>query len=350
MRMMTFIVGLVLSSGAAAGDGQQGSAAPTMQVGVFGYGADGSSSLAAWDTQPSTNSVVSIRSLCMVTGGSLEAAAGATDAWRFSGKIQRITADEAVLELEWQRIRDRGQAVTAPAGNVQLTLRAGEKVVLDQVIPDAPSQCSIVGASFEARYTRSRMGTPEGESAPRAGGRAMSSGTQPREAGARQAAPSSGARTRSSGGGARSEWQRSVEAVVKAVDVNLWLVHSAPGRPDEVLHQALLATNRGADFAFSPVTVNTTNGAVVVQVTGSFAITSGDSDDQLVFVTNRRVTSARSDLPVRDTVPDSHGGSRTTTPLPGPDDVLAFEMPPLRVKGQAALPDQFSVRVRITPR
>jgi hypothetical protein len=330
--MMTFVIGLVLSSGAAAGDDQQVSGPPVLRVGVFGYRADGSSALAAWETELSTNSVVSMTSLCKVTAGSSGPPADATDAWRFSGKVQRIDDDEAVLELEWQRIRDRGQPVTAPAGNGLVTLRAGEKVVLDQVIPDAPSQCSIVGASFEARYTRSRIGAPEleVENAP-------------------PASPSSSPRTRSSGGGARSGLPRSANFLIKALDVNLWLVHTAPGRPDAVLHQTLLATDRGADFAFSPITVSTSDGAVVVQVTGSFAVTSGGSGDQLVFATNRRVTSARLDLPVRDGVPDSQGNSRTAVPMPGPDDVLSFEMPPLRVKGQPPLPDQFSVRVRITP-
>ena len=328
MRTMAFITSLVLFSGAAAGDDRQPPAAPEILVGVFGYRADGSSPLAAWDTLPSTNSVVSITSLCSVTGG-LKAPLGATDAWRFSGKVLSSNLDEAVLELEWQRIVDRGEAVTAPTGNVQLTLKAGEHVVLDRVIPDAPSRCSITGASFEARYSRARLAT----------------GLQRSEE----------SRGESRGGGARiegrvPEWRLRAQAVMKAVDVNLWLVHSAPGRPDEVLHQTLLATNRGAAFAFSPVTVDTTQGPVAIQVTGSLAVTSSGVGDQLVFTTNRRVTSARSDLPVRDTAPDSHGSSRTTIPMPAPTDVLSFEMPPLRLKGLPALPDQFSVRVRVTPR
>ncbi len=36
--------------------------------------------------------------------------------------------------------------------------------------------------------------------------------------------------------------------------------------------------------------------------------------------------------------------------MPGPDEVLAFEMPPLVfANGEPALPDQWSLRVRIGP-
>jgi hypothetical protein len=33
--------------------------------------------------------------------------------------------------------------------------------------------------------------------------------------------------------------------------------------------------------------------------------------------------------------------------LPGEDEVLAFELPPIRGAGHAVLPDQFSIRLRI---
>lgn len=350
MRMaITFIFGLLLASGAAAQDGQQGSPAPVLRVGVFGYGADGSSSLAAWDTQPSINSVVSIKSLCMVTGGSLKAASEATDAWRFSGKVLSISPDEAILELEWQRIVDRGQPVTAPSGTVQLTLRAGDKVVLDQVVPDGPSQCSIVSASFEARYDRHPTRTGLWRAARQ---------HAPAEAASSEAdrAPSGGsARVGARGKGsaasadAKPEWQRTTDFRLFAVD--LWLIHSAPERPDEVLHQSLLTTQDGAAFAFSPLTIDTATGPTIVQITGSFGVTAVPTGAQhLTFALNRRVTPARSNVPVRDTARAWSQGSRRTMALPQPDDVLAFEMPPVQVKGQAPLPDQFSVRVRIAPR
>jgi hypothetical protein len=314
MRILTSIVGLLLSFGIAAGEGQQTSDAPVLRVGVFGYQPDGSSTLAAWDNPPSTNSVVSIRSLCAVTAGSSGPPASATDAWRFSTKVVAATPNEATVEVEWQRILEGGQVVTAPTGHVQLTLRVGDHVVLDRVTPDAPSECSIVGASFEARYSHARIGR-EGDG---------------------------------------TEWRALLppdKPRTGPLDVNLWLIHSAPGRPDRVLHQSLMATREGAAFAFSPVTVETPSGPMVVQVTGSFAVTVGPIDgERLTFAVNRRISSTRSNAPVRDVGPENQGGSRTTTAMPRPDDVLSFELPPVRLKGQAALPDQFSVRMRIVPR
>jgi hypothetical protein len=35
--------------------------------------------------------------------------------------------------------------------------------------------------------------------------------------------------------------------------------------------------------------------------------------------------------------------------LPGPDDVLEFQMPPLAVQGAPAVPDTFAVRLRLRP-
>jgi hypothetical protein len=104
-------------------------------------------------------------------------------------------------------------------------------------------------------------------------------------------------------------------------------------------------------FAFAPVTIDTPRGAVIVQVTGSFAVTSGASGSpQLVFVTNRRATFTQADDATRNSVADSQGSSRTTNPMPAPADVLSFELPPLRMSGLPGVPDQFSIRVRITPR
>ena len=104
-------------------------------------------------------------------------------------------------------------------------------------------------------------------------------------------------------------------------------------------------------FAFAPVTIDTPRGAVIVQVTGSFGVTNGASGSpQLVFVTSRRATFTQADQAARDSVSDSQGSSRTTNPMPSPDEVLSFELPPLRMNGRPSVPDQFSVRVRIAPR
>jgi hypothetical protein len=133
------------------------------------------------------------------------------------------------------------------------------------------------------------------------------------------------------------------------VNVNLWLVHSAPGREDEVQHQESRATHEGAAFAFAPVAIDGEGGPASVQVTGSFAVhtNSQTGDQSLIFMTSRRVTRG-GDQP-RDGA-DVAGSSRIVKTMPGPDEVLSFEMPPMRgASGRPAPRDQFSVRVRIAP-
>jgi hypothetical protein len=119
-----------------------------------------------------------------------------------------------------------------------------------------------------------------------------------------------------------------------------------PGQPEEVSHQ-LLRAGDGASFSFPPVSIATGHGAAIVHVTGSIETTrAAGSDGQLVFSTARRVIPT-SRGQSRDAV--TLGTTRVTHRMPGPEEVLSFEMPPVKLSGQEA-PDQFSVRVRITPR
>jgi hypothetical protein len=63
---------------------------------------------------------------------------------------------------------------------------------------------------------------------------------------------------------------------------------------------------------------------------------------------NRTVTFAPANRSARDTAPIVEGSTKTTVPMPGPDEVLSFEMPPLRIPGGATVPDRLSIRVRLT--
>ena len=134
-------------------------------------------------------------------------------------------------------------------------------------------------------------------------------------------------------GGSRGSWMQ----------VHLWLMHTTPDRKDEVVHQLVRAPREGADFAFAPISIDTPRGAVVVQVSGSFGV----ADGQFIFVTNRSVkyVSQRD----QKTTPASEGTGRTVNAMPGPADVLSFELPPIPGPGGAApLPNQLSVRVQVT--
>ena len=133
--------------------------------------------------------------------------------------------------------------------------------------------------------------------------------------------------------------------------VELWLVHSAPAMAeDQTSYQALTSSREGAMFAFAPISVATPEGTVGVQITGSFATQSGPSGDRLVFQTGRRLSYSATTAQPRDRVQETEGVGRIVRPMPGPDDVLSFELPALgALRGHSAVPDRFSIRVRIRP-
>ena len=329
---------------------------PIVQVGLFSYRDDGTVQGSAYDTEPSLSSVVYVNgSLCQLGAGNRPQPATAADAWRFTGRIVSKTAEEAVMQLDWQRILVDGHATVAPGETVQLTLKAGDRLLLDSVLPRTQPSCGVASVGFEARYRqrfsefpqlreqlKSRVGRAGGGTG---GGAVAISGSGTASGGVRTGRISAGPGT--APGPDAASATRAVPG--RMVSVNLWLVHSAPGRDDEVLHQVLSAPHEGAVFAFAPVNINGPGGPATVQVTGSFVVrTNAESgDQQLIFVTTRRVT--RGTGQPRDAA-DQAGTSRIVNKMPGPDDVLSFEMPALRaIDGRPALPDRFSVRVRIAP-
>src|SRR3954471_22791478 len=94
---------------------QEQAADPIVQIGVYSYRADGSLMGSAYDTPPSLASTVYVSgSLCQMGGGSKPLPPSAAYAWRFKGTVLSTTPDEAVVQLEWQRVLDRGQAVAGP--------------------------------------------------------------------------------------------------------------------------------------------------------------------------------------------------------------------------------------------
>jgi hypothetical protein len=136
---------------------------------------------------------------------------------------------------------------------------------------------------------------------------------------------------------------------------NLWLVRTdpsaAPDRADFNLQGLILERVRStADFAFSPFTIETPVGPLNVQITGTLRVISADASGnapQLIFTTSRTVRYSVTGAN-REATASSTGSSTTTNALPRPEDVVSFELPPIRVpNGDVTLPDQYSVRVRI---
>jgi hypothetical protein len=345
MRRITLAAAIVIAGELQAAAGQTPAETPIVQVGLFGYRPDGSGSASAYDTEPSLASLTYLNANgCQVGAGNQEPPAHATDAWRFSGKVLTRTREEVVLQLEWQRVLADGSAVGSPGGSQQLTLRSGDRVLLDSVMPANAACWTSVG--FEARY----MASPAAvlmAAMKKGGSQTAVSGGGVGGSGGAIAGSGHARRPVSGSGGGRHEWA----SARPNFDVSLWLVRSVAGKQDEVWPQTLLTGHNETAFAFAPVTVETARGAVVLQVTGSVAVSNSAAGPQLQFETKRRVTYPVTGAAPRDGGQDAQGGSRTTIPLPGPEEVLSFQLPPLPGRSdRPAIPDQLSVRVRITPR
>lgn len=361
MLSMISLTMIVAAAQAASATPTTVPATPVVQIGIFSYGPDGATRGAAYETNLSSESFQYVAG-CAIGGGNRPVPAEASDAWRLSGKVENLAAGEAVVQLEWQRIRADGIAVSAPGGSVQLTLHPGDRVPLDSVNRSATAQCPATTIGFEARYgPRSgpwrfrgagQSGSSSGVSAGGSGGSAGAAA-----GGGVAAGTGAGAAGAVSGGVAANPQSKAVHmpknqipvaAEAQPIDVDLWLVRNAPGREESAVHQALSGVRGEAQFAFAPLSIETRGGTLNLQVTGSLRVTGDEAGArQLIFSTTRAVRFAPA-AAGRDAPPVTKGRSVTTHAMPGPDDVLSFEMPALRVpNGAAAVPDQFSIRVRI---
>jgi hypothetical protein len=337
---------VLLVAAAQAGAQQKVPADPVVQVGIFSYRPDGGDQSSAYETNLSTETTVYVAG-CAVGAGTRPAPDRATDAWRLSGKIVSATADEAVVDLDWQRIRADGAAVSSPGSSLQLTLHIGDRVPLDSMTRDATAECPARTIRFEARYVPRSASLAGVNGLVRGGG---GSGEVAGEAGI--ASSTSSSHRSASGSGRAVHRYRPIEpapASPAQFDVDLWLVRESPGRHDQTLYQALTGVRSSAQFAFAPVTIETARATVNLQVTGLLQIKTDEAGGrQLVFVTMRNAKFSSTAGTSRDPIPSVQGASTTTSPLPGPADVLSFEMPPLRLpNGGPAIPDQFSIRVRV---
>jgi hypothetical protein len=331
----------------------------TVQVGLFAYRADGSNSGAATTggvvVGPFEANVYATPS-CGLGAGGKEPPASASSVWRVAGQIIEIGPDGAVVQVDWQRSKQNGEAAAGPAGSQRLTLQSGSPVTLDAVPGDAGS-CDVVRVALEARLApRLAIGRGGGAGFVRAGagaGAGTSGGGGGRGGG-------TGSGTGLSGGGGTGGSARTIGSGAGAgragaadamFDVELWLVRQPPGGDEQVLRSQIRASGTGGQFAFPPMALATPRGELSVRVTGAFAVRSATAHTrQLTFSTRRAVTFTPAGSPARDRAPETTGTSDTTSPMPGPAEVLSFEMPPVRVpNGGPEVPDRFSVRVRITP-
>jgi hypothetical protein len=329
---------------------------PIVQVGLFGYRADGLIGGSAYDTWPDlTSTVYVLGARCGMGAGNRIPPEDASDIWEFTGKVLSETDAEAVVHLSWRRVKIAGRTVNGDESTTQLTLRRGEAQQLDQASIQPRPGCPTVAVAFEARYSP-RMagpgyppglgvggitsGTPAHGSG---GGMAVARGTQSVQSGAAVAVP----RASGDGGGVRVGGPEQSPALW---DVNLWLVRTVPGKAAESTHTVLKMNKDGATFTFAPVVVATNRGEATVRVSGTLDVVRGSSgEEQLVFTAVRRVNLATANQASPDHQ-GTQGTSRVFYRMPAPGDVLAFEMPPLTIWDEPLAPDVFAVRLTVEPR
>lgn len=380
MRLVaSFLISLAVAGTASAQ--QAAPAAPVVHVGLFNYGQDGRVMGAAYENDQNalSSTVWTSRTGCQIGAGNRKPPIAATDAWEFSGQVTSASADGATLRLDWRKTVDDGKAVAGIAASQQLTLTKGQPVVLDSITPLAP--CSGTAVVFEARYdvdfVRLRIGnlpvrgdgrsgstgfvTPSRAGSGSGGGVGSGTGAGSGAGGGGGFVAGVGGATGSGSGfgsgsgagsggavrGSASDSAASGSTVRKFYSVELWFIRHVGGQEQVVAHPVLKMGQEGASFAFNPVTVQVGGAPAMAQVTGSLRISkSPTGEDQLTFITMRRLTDGSATMP-RDGAQNTVGSSITTHPMPGPEDVLSFEMPPLEAANGQTVADRFSVRLRI---
>jgi hypothetical protein len=336
---------------------------PQLNVGLFSIRPDGTIGGSASDTTSAPGEPIS-GVLYMAPCGSLGTAsagaipASATDVWRLSGQLSAIGSEQATATVVWQRVREAGKDVDAPAQSVTLTLNRKDRTTLERVNVPARGSCEARTVSLDVVFGSRLDLYPRLASLPASVRVAGGGGIGSSSAGGTARV---GGAVGGGGGGGVANFGGGSTGGVAAVRVgsgsgprflsaDLWLVRSAAGQADQTSHLTADVAPFPRSFVFAPISVRTSAGVLTVTVQGTVETgQTPDGEHHLFFSANRTVTFAPANGPVRDSAPIVEGSTKTSVPMPGPDDVLSFEMPPLRVPGGAVVPDQLSIRVRVAP-
>ena len=159
MRAVTFAALLTSIPIVASAQNQLPPNDPIVQVGLYGYRADGTIGSSAHDTAPELSSIVYMNGQrCLMGAGNRPAPADATDVWQFKGKVLSITPEQAMVQLDWRRTVANGLRIDGNESSQQLNLRFGEAVQLDQAGMEGKPGCPTVAVAFEARYAPALLG------------------------------------------------------------------------------------------------------------------------------------------------------------------------------------------------
>ena len=265
----------------------------------------------------------------------------ATDVWQMSGKVLELNDQLASVQIGWKRLRRAGQDESSAEQVTTLTLKRGERFTIENVNAPASGSCDARSVQLDVVFaSRQELSGIRAEQFVDAAG----GGTGRAAAGGRGI-------NMGGGGGAVSVGTQKTggHPFLERLNAELWLVRSTPGRADETLHVTSQVMPIPSPFAFAPMTIQTSTGSLSIKVEGTIeAGLTSDGDRKFHFTARRTTTTLTSNRPARDDKPVVEGSTKTTVGMPGPEEVLSFEMPPLRTAEGVTLPDRLSIRVRLS--
>ncbi len=326
-------------------------AEPIVHFGLFEGSPDGRSRGSATQTaeEPGAHETGNVHlSPCSSIGASDSGRplpAAATDIWNISTRVLSLDDERATVQITWQPVRRDGQERSDPPQSTTFTLARGERSRVEDIHVPARGECGARSAALEVVFaSRNELyPRPAGLSATRGGGGVSNVPTATKTGETLHGQVAGGVTSIAVG--------RAGGPTPTILLADLWLVRSAPGHADTTTHVTSLVSSIPAAFAFAPVTIDTGSGTATVQVAGVVEVgLTPEGERRFFFSASRRMGFVPANRPVRDGAPQNEGSSKTSVPVPSEDQILSFELPPLRLPGGATLPDRFSIRVRLTPR
>jgi hypothetical protein len=304
-----------------------------LEIGVNTYRSDGSRTGRASNGGVDTFSshVSGDAGLCWLSAGSQEPRTAPAVSWQFSGRVLRRAGDELLVQVDWRRTWDNStRVIDGPKGSLQLSIRNGEWLVLDDVVPLGLSPCDVARARLEATVVARPSPSVVGQ------------------LGAGVSASGGGWGGRTGGGGSGTGAGGRVATAAESpplFDAEIWLVHHLPGGSEDPRRQTVSFGARGTDFTFPVVRVETPRGEVTVEVTGRLQSNLPAERDRRLLVIIARRTRTAGPPPL-----DNSGGTSKSIALPAPTEVVSFELPPVREATDVLAGHRFSLRLRVTPR
>jgi hypothetical protein len=324
--------------------------APALQIAIRTFRADGTETgWASLDGADRFSGYLAVDdSLCGVRAGPRESSGLEGIGWQISGQIVRQTGDDVTAKVDWARAWEHGERVqNGPRGSTEISMRVGDHVALDSVLPFKEGGCNKALAQLDATIIMKQPWQLRG-----AGG-GGSSGVGRAVAGTGKSVLGAGSRAVAvapSGG----EASGSQNSGIAPLTTEMWLVHQRPEGTEEALRQVIPTTTELSEFNFAPISVATSRGRVTVALTGTLqlvppGVTAGKGGSVASGVPQLRIAMDRRVIVEGAPPGGSRGRSMMELALPNASEVIAFELPPLRNSERDVFEGhQFSLRLRVT--